>query len=244
VKRAARRAGRALQPALHAPLWAAIVIAAAAARFYRPLATANLGFSDTYVHLYLMRLLDQGRQVDPAWGPYPRGMHFLLLAIERLTNIDEILLINFFGAFVGILTTLAVAYTARRLARSTAAGLLAGFVFATMAGGARQYFVLGGSFETLDRTWARLMTHTPYANVPPGVGEFDVLLTAFQRQSSTLSQELAIALLFPAALFLFDAFRNRDTWHWAGFIGCTAAIAATHSGVLVPLVIFCAIVAA
>ena len=249
--------------------WIALIAVAAAFRLYRPFASANLGFSDSYVHLYLLELLEQGSQVDPAWGPYPRGMHFLLLAIQRLTNIDEILLINFFGAFVGILTTLAVAYTARRLARSTAAGLLAGFVFATMAGGVRQYFVLGGSFETLDRTWARLATHMPYANVPPGAGEFDVLLTAFQRQSSTLSQELAIALLFPAAIFLLDAFQGAggraqgadgvlatsppaprplrpapSHWHWAGFIGCTAAIAATHSGVLVPLVILCAIIAA
>lgn len=224
--------------------WIALVAVAAAFRLYRPFASANLGYSDSYVHLYLLELLEQGRQVDPAWGPYPRGMHFLLLAIQRLTNIDEVLLVNFFGAFVGILTTLAVAYTARRLARSNAAGLLAGFVFATMEGGARQYFVLGGSFETLDNNWARLMTHTPYANIPAGTGEFDVLLTAFQRQSSTLSQELAIALLFPAAMFLLDALRKRDSYRLAGFILCTAAIAATHSGVLVPLVILCAIIGA
>jgi hypothetical protein len=185
--------------------WIALALIAAAFRLYRPFASANLGFSDSYVHLYLLELLEQGRQVDPAWGPYPRGMHFLLLAIQRLTNIDEVLLVNFFGAFVGILSTLAVAYTARRLARSNVAGLLSGFLIATMAGGARQYFLLGGSFETLDPSWAKLMTHTPYGQVPPGAGEFDVLLTAFQRQSSTLSQELAIALLFPAAMFLLEA---------------------------------------
>ena len=222
--------------------WATLVAVAAAFRLYRPFASANLGYSDSYVHLYLLELLEQGRQVDPAWGPYPRGMHFLLLAIQRLTNIDEILLVNFFGAFVGILTTLAVAYTARRLARSNVAGLLSGFLFATMEGGARQYFLLGGSFETLDNSWARLMTHTPYAQVPAGAGEFDVLLTAFQRQSSTLSQELAIALLFPAAMLLLDAFRKHDLYHWIGFILATAAIAATHSGVLVPLVLLCGII--
>ena len=253
--------------------WVVLIAIAAALRLYRPFASANLGFSDSYVHLYLLELLEQGRQVDPAWGPYPRGMHFLLLAIQKLTNIDEILLVNFFGAFVGILTTLAVAYTARRLARSTAAGLLAGFLFATMLGGARQYFVIGGSFETLDNAWAKLMTHTPYAQVPRGTGEFDVLLTAFQRQSSTLSQELAIALLFPAAMFLLDALQGAGRraqvadgvlaearasagqspapcplrpapYYWAGFIACTAAIAATHSGVLIPLVILCAIIGA
>jgi hypothetical protein len=250
VRRRLRRAARRLRErarALRTPAaaaWTALVAVAAALRLYRPFASANLGFSDSYVHLYLLELLEQGRQVDPAWGPYPRGMHFLLLAIQRLTNIDEILLVNFFGAVVGVLTTLAVAYTARRLARSTAAGLLAGFLFATMLGGARQYFILGGSFETLDNAWATLMTHTPYAQVPRGAGEFDVLLTVFQRQSSTLSQELAIALLFPAAMFLLDAFRKRDPYHWIGFTACTAAIAATHSGVLIPLVILCAIIGA
>jgi len=271
VRRRLRRAARRLRARTHvtpaALAWTALVAVAAAVRLYRPFASANLGFSDSYVHLYLLELLEQGRQVDPAWGPYPRGMHFVLLAIQKLTNIDEILLVNFFGAFVGILTTLAVAYTARRLARSTAAGLLAGFLFATMMGGARQYFVLGGSFETLDNAWAKLMTHTPYAQVPRGAGEFDVLLTAFQRQSSTLSQELAIALLFPAAMFLLDALKGARRrgqgadrsvvdappaprplrpapYHWIGFIACTAAIAATHSGVLIPLVILCAIIGA
>src|SRR4029078_7183380 len=81
-----------------------------------------------------------------------------------------------------------------------------------------------------------------------------------QRQSSTLSQELAIALLFPAAMFLLDAIKvtgtaiartppvprhlSPVTYHWIGFIACTAAIAATHSGVLIPLVILCAIIGA
>ena len=81
---------------------------AAAVRFYRPFITANLGFSDTYVHLYLMRLLEQGRQVDPAWGPYPRGMHFLLAAIRELTNVDVILLMNFFGPVAGVLHQLRI----------------------------------------------------------------------------------------------------------------------------------------
>src|SRR5258708_11426694 len=125
-------------------VWSAIVAIAAITRFYRPFATANLGFSDTYVHLYLMRLLDEGRQVDPAWGPYPRGMHFLLLAIERLTNVDTILLMNFFGAFIGVLITLSVAYPPRRIARSNIAALVAGPGFATMIGGSHQYFTLGG----------------------------------------------------------------------------------------------------
>jgi len=272
LRRAWRRLRACIRPTPLALAWIALTLVAAAFRLYRPFASANLGYSDSYVHLYLLELLEQGRQVDPAWGPYPRGMHFLLLAIQRLTNIDEVLLVNFFGAFVGILTTLAVAYTARRLARSNVAGLLAGFVFATMEGGARQYFIIGGSFETLDRSWARLMTHTPYAQVPPGAGEFDVLLTAFQRQSSTLSQELAIALLFPAAMFLLEAFQGAGRrgqgadgvlaaapasasqspapralrpapWPLAGFTLSTAAIAATHSGVLVPLVLLCGIIA-
>ncbi|MEA2491460.1 MAG: hypothetical protein QOH21_3252, partial [Acidobacteriota bacterium] len=116
LRRARRNAGRRLSAAFatgtsrwHAAAWTGVVTLAAAVRFYRPFVTANLGFSDTYVHLYLMRLLEQGRQVDPAWGPYPRGMHFLLTSIHELTNVDLILLMNFFGAVSGVLITLAVA---------------------------------------------------------------------------------------------------------------------------------------
>ncbi|MFL6248556.1 MAG: hypothetical protein ACJ74H_21205 [Thermoanaerobaculia bacterium] len=261
--------------------FAVVILAAAIARFYRPFATANLGFSDTYVHLYLMRLLDEGRQVDPAWGPYPRGMHFLLLAIERLTNVDAILLLNFFGAFAGVLIVLAVADTARRAvagplspqggerarvrgesdARCTPppnplpggergldraaniAALVAGLLFATMIGGARQYFALGGSVASHSNAEAREVLAKPYEELA-NAGEFDVLLTTFQRQTSTLPQELAIVLLLPGALFLLDWLRTRDRWRLAGFIGCTAAIAAVHSGVVVPLMALCAAVAA
>ncbi|MDQ3282316.1 MAG: hypothetical protein M3Q69_13005 [Acidobacteriota bacterium] len=219
--------------------WTAITLVAAATRLYRPFATANLGFSDTYVHLYLMRLLDQGRQVDPAWGPYPRGMHFLLLAIERLTNAEPILLMNFFGAFSGVLLALAAAYTAHRIARSTPAALVAGLVFATMIGGAHQYFALGGSVSSSNAADARQMLSQSYDDLADA-GEFDVLLTAFQRQTSTLPQELAIVLLLPGALFLLDWLRTRDRWRLTGFIGCTAAIAAIHSGVVVALVAMCA----
>ena len=219
--------------------WTTVVIAAAAVRFYRPFATANLGFSDTYVHLYLMRLLDQGRQVDPAWGPYPRGMHFLLLPIERLTNVDAILLLNFFGAFAGVLMTMSVAYAARRITQRDSAALIAGLIFATMIGGAHQYFAFGGSVSGDDARTARTLLSRPYEELADA-GEFDVLLTAFQRQTSTLPQELAIVLLFPAALFLLDWFRTRDAWRLAGFVACTAAIAAVHSGVILPLVLLCA----
>lgn len=219
--------------------WTAIIATAAATRFYRPFATANLGFSDTYVHLYLMRLLDQGRQVDPAWGPYPRGMHFLLLPIERLTNVDAILMMNFFGAFSGILLTLAAAYTAQRITRTTAGALVAGLVFATMIGGASQYFALGGSVSSASDAEARAKLSRSYGEMMDS-GEFDVLLTTFQRQTSTLPQELAIVLLLPGALFLLDWLRTRDRWRLTGFIGCTAAICAIHSGVAVPLVVLCA----
>jgi hypothetical protein len=221
-------------------VWSSVLITAAVTRFYRPFASANLGFSDTYVHLYLMRLLDQGRQVDPAWGPYPRGMHFLLLPIERLTNVDAILLMNFFGAFSGILLTLAAAYAARRITSSNAAALIAGLFFATMIGGAHQYFALGGSVSSTTLTDARQLLARPYAELVPVAGEFDVLLTAFQRQTSTLPQELAIVLLLPGALFLLDWFRTKDRWRLAGFIGCTAAVCAVHPGVAVPLVALCA----
>lgn len=220
----------------------ATIVVAAIARFYRPFATANLGFSDTYVHLYLMRLLDEGRQVDPAWGPYPRGMHFLLLAIERLTNADTILLMNFFGAFAGVLIALSVADTARRATRSNVAALVAGLVFATMIGGARQYFTLGGSVATRSEAQANALLSQSYRELESS-GEFDVLLTAFQRQTSTLPQELAIVLLLPAALFLLDWMRTKNRWRLTGFAGCTAAIAAVHAGVVVPLVVLCAAVA-
>ena len=219
--------------------WCALAAIAGAFRFYRPLLSANLGFSDTYVHLYLLKLLEEGQQVDPAWGPYPRGMHFLLLAIDRLTNSDDILLMNFFGPFVGVLMTLGVAACARRLAQSELAGLCTGFLFATLVGGAGQYFLLGGAF---DRD-GPFLSNLSYAELLNRAGEFDTAFVDFQRQTSTLSQELAIALLFPAAMFLLDYLRKRERWHLLGYLGCTAAIAAVHSGVLAPLILMSALAA-
>jgi len=236
-----RRLRRRFSKAMAVPPRSIVVVAIVAAfvRFYRPFTTANLGFSDTYVHLYLMRLLDQGRQVDPAWGPYPRGMHFLLLAIQRLTNVDPILLMNFFGATAGVLAAIAVAYAAKRIARSNVAALVAGLVFATMIGGPHQYFLLGGSVSTDDPQLAHTTLAKPYDQLTD-FGEFDVLLTAFSRQTSTLPQELAIVLLLPTVLFLLDWLRDGNRWRLAGFIAGTAAISAIHSGVVVPLVLLCA----
>jgi hypothetical protein len=217
--------------------WVALAVIAAGFRLYRPLASANLGFSDTYVHLYLVKLLEEGLQVDPEWGPYPRGMHFLLMAVHHLTNVDQILLMNYFGVFVGVLITLSVAEAARSVTGRVSAGLLAGFLFATLIGGPSQYFVLGGAFAGRDQDATLRYARQPYEELTRSAGEFDLALTAFQRQTSTLSQELAIALLFPAAMFLLHFFRTRERWHLAGFAGCTAAIAAVHSGVVVPLVL-------
>lgn len=228
---------------LEALSWTLLAIIAAALRLYRPFTTANLGYSDTYVHLYLFQLLDGGQQVDPAFGPYPRGMHFLLLTIHHLTNVDPILLMNFFGSVVGVLMTLAVADAARRLSGSVVAALLAGFLFATLVGGPRQYFVLGGAFSA-DRTTAASLRSLSYEQLSETRGEFDVLLVDFQRQSSTLSQEMAISLLYPAGLFLLGFLRNRRRWELFGYIGCTAAVAAVHSGVVVPLVLMSAVAVA
>lgn len=221
--------------------WVGLIAIASALRFYRPMASANLGFSDTYVHLYLVKLLEEGRQVDPAWGPYPRGMHFLLLAIRQLTNADEIVLMNFFGAFVGVLIVIAVADAACRLSGRVSIGLVAGLLFATLVGGARQYFFFGGAFATTDAALGRRALSLSYDAVPRSAGEFDIALTSFQRQTSTLSQEMAIVFLFPAVMFLLAYFRRRDRWNLVGFAGCTAALAAVHSGVLVPLVVLCAL---
>jgi hypothetical protein len=218
--------------------WLALIAIAAAFRLVRPFATPNFGFSDTYAHLYLLRLLEQGRQVDAAWGPYPRGMHFLLLAIHELTNVDEILLMNFFGSVVGVLIVLSVADAARRLAGKISAGLIAGLIFATMLGGGRQYFLLGGSAATDNSAEARRFISMPYDAIPPTAGEFDVLATVFQRQTTTLPQELAIIFLFPAVMFLY---RNNGWWDRSGYLFCTAAIAAVHPGVVVPLVLLSAV---
>ncbi|HET7711903.1 MAG TPA: hypothetical protein VFL80_08230, partial [Thermoanaerobaculia bacterium] len=163
------------------------------------------------------------------------------LAIERLTNVDVILLMNFFGPLVGVLMTVAVADAARRLSGSFSAAVVAGVMFATMIGGPRQYFVMGGSFETDNPSFARSLLSLSYEQVPSS-GEFDVLFTVFQRQTSTLPQELAIVLLFPAALFLLEWFRSRERWRLLGFVGCTAAIIAVHSGVVIPLLILSAAV--
>jgi len=249
LRRRARRALRRLRARFNAPGtapgrtlgWTLLIAVAAALRFYRPFATANLGYSDTYVHLYLMRLLEKGQQVDPAWGPYPRGMHFLLMTIRELTNADTILLMNFFGPAVGVLMTLAVADAARRLARNFAAGIVAGGLFATMLGGAGQYFLLGGSMATDIVREAREFVALPYHAIPRTRGEFDVLATVFQRQTATLPQELALVFLLPAAMFLLAWFRSRDRWQLTGYGLCTAAISAVHPGVAVPLVLLSAI---
>ncbi|HUR79931.1 MAG TPA: hypothetical protein VM733_04155, partial [Thermoanaerobaculia bacterium] len=242
IRRAWRRARTSMRTAdrttrAQVIAWTLLVLVAAALRFYRPFITANLGFSDTYVHLYLMRLLEQGRQVDPAWGPYPRGMHFLLMSIRELTNVDVILLMNFFGPVSGVLMSLAAADTARRLTRNLTAGIVAGALFATMLGGGAQYFLLGGSVATDRIEDARQFVATPYAAIPPTYGEFDVLATVFQRQTATLPQELALVFLFPAAMFLLSYFRERSRWHLSGYLFCTAAIAAVHPGIVVPLVL-------
>lgn len=221
----------------HVIAWTVLILVAAVARFLRPFLTANLGFSDTYVHLYLVRLMEQGQQVDPAWGPYPRGMHFLLMAIRELTNVDAILLMNFFGPAAGVLMTLAVADTARRLTRNFTAGIVAGGLFATMLGGPSQYFLLGGSMATDRVSEAAEFVRLAYGDIPATRAEFDVLATVFQRQTATLPQELAIVFLFPAAMFLFSWIRQRSRWQLSGYLLCTAAIAATHPGVLVPLVL-------
>lgn len=248
IRRAWRRGRARLNASLETPAarwsvagWSALVAGAAAIRLYRPFATANLGFSDSYVHLYLMRLLEEGRQVDPAWGPYPRGMHFLLMAVHQLTNVDQILLMNFFGAVVGVLMTLAVADTARRLAGNLAAGLLAGALFATMIGGASQYFLLGGSVATDSIEEAKSFGQMAYSELPPTRSEFDVLLTVFQRETATLPQEIAIVLLFPAAMFLFAWLSTRSRWHLTGLLFCTSTIAAVHPGVVIPLVLLCGV---
>ena len=222
------------QARLRVGAWTALVVVAAAFRLYRPLASANLGFSDTYVHLYLLKLLEEGRQVDPEWGPYPRGMHFVLMAVQLVTNVDEILLMNFFGAFAGVLMTIGVAAITWKLSGRMTAGLAAGFLYATLVGGPSQYFVLGGVIRTSDPTLARLFHTLPYDELTRH-GEFDIAMTAFQRQSSTLSQEFAIALLLPAMLFLISYLRDGRRWHLVGFAASAAAIAAVHSGVVIPL---------
>jgi hypothetical protein len=234
VRRAWRRARGRARVGWAAAGWMIVIIVAAAFRLVRPFVTPNFGFSDTYAHLYLLRLLEHGQQVDPAWGPYPRGMHFLLLAIHELTNVEEILLMNFFGSVVGVLMTLAVADTARRLAGKVTAGLLAGLIFATMIGGGSQYFLLGGSVATDNAADGRQFVRTPYEAIPETYGEFDVLLTVFQRQTTTLPQELAIVFLFPAAMFLY---RRASWWDTTGYLFCCSAIAAVHPGVAVPLVL-------
>jgi len=240
-----RESTRDLAVRIRIAAWTLLLVVAAAFRLYRPFASANLGYSDTYGHFYLLDLLEEGRQVDPRWGPYPVGMHFVLLAIQNLTNVDPILLVNFFGAVVGVLITLSVALAAVRVSRSTTAGLVAGFVFATLIGGPGQYFLLGGSFAAgRDPAVAQARSTVSYGELAASPMEFDLTLRAFQRQTSTLPQELAIALLFPAGLFLIDFLRTRERWKLLGFGSCTAAIAAVHSGVLIPLFVLCALAVA
>jgi hypothetical protein len=119
--------------------------------------------------------------------------------------------------------------------------IVAGALFATMLGGGGQYFLLGGSMATDRVQDAREFVSLSYDAIPPTRGEFDVLATVFQRQTATLPQELAIVFLFPAAMFLLAWFRKRDRWLLTGYLFCTAAIAAVHPGVAVPLVLLSAV---
>lgn len=220
--------------------WTLLTIIAAGFRFYRPLLDLDLGLSDAYVHLYWLKLLEIDQQVDPAWGPYPRGLHFVLLAIRTLTNVDDALLVNFFGAFVGVLMVLSVADVAGRISRSARGGWLAGFVFATMVGGAGQYWVIGGSYDSASLPAESLVFNffghrILYLPETIAHSQFDLMFGSFLRQTVTLPQELAVVLLFPTGLFLLDYFRRHDRWYLYGYAGGAAAIAATHPGVGLPL---------
>ena len=226
-----------------ASAWALLGAVALGLRAYRPFASLDLGLSDSYVHLYWLKLLEIGRQVDPSWGPYPRGLHFVLLAIRSLTNVDAVLLVNFFGAFVGTLMVAATAWLAFRVSGSRLAALAAGGLFATFVGGEGQYFALGGRFLLDHVRWtglreAAFLGHD-FVWLPESVrdGGYDLAFWVFQRQAATLPQELAVCLLIPAGLFLHRFLEERRGWDLAGYGLSSAAIGATHPGVGLPLAV-------
>jgi hypothetical protein len=254
LRRLRRRAGESVFNRKAAPVvagWIALIAVSAALRFYRPFTTLDFGASDPYIHLYWLKLLAVGTQVDLSWGPYPRGLHFVLLSIVKVANIDEVLLMNFFGAFVGVLMTLGVADVTRRVTGSVRAGLLAGFLFATMVGGPGQYWIIGGRFDGAEvpelprHEFSYFGEEFVFLTKSLPTASFDLLFWTFKRQTMTLPQELAVVLLFPTALFAIDAVRRRRWWPLIGFFGGVAAIASIHPGVLLPLlvVVFAAMVA-
>lgn len=251
IRRMVRRARGRLRarisrvPIAMAAAWTAVLGLAVFFRFFRPFATANLGFSDVYPHLFYLRLLKQGIQVDPEFGPYPRGMHLLMLTIHELTNANLTLLTNCFGSLIGVMIIVSLGDAARRLTTDSRAGIFAAALAAATTGGSWQYFLFGGVFNTKDAGIGNLMAAVPYADrlarSTIGGRDFDILLFAFQRLTVTYPQELALVLLFPAALFLLDWFRTGDRWCLSGYLAATAAIAAIHSGVVIPLIILSAV---
>src|SRR5437763_16918446 len=94
-------------------------------------------------------------RVDPGFGPYPHGMHFLLPAVHELTHANLTPLLNCFGSLVGVLIVIAIADAARRLTGDDRAGLCAAALAAIPFGGPTQYFLFGGAFHTADTELAR-----------------------------------------------------------------------------------------
>ena len=220
--------------------WTILTVTAAGLRFYRPFSSLDFGASDPYVHLHWLKILELGKQVDLSWGPYPRGLHFVLLAIVKLTNIDQVLLMNFFGAFIGVLITLSVADVTRRVSGSLRAGLLAGLIFATMIGGPGQYWLIGGRFDPYELPRVLddkvVYRHNDIVFLTGKLeSHFDLMSWGFVRQTVTLPQEMAVVLLFPTALFGLEYLRERRRWHLFGYAGGVATIASVHTGVLMPL---------
>ena len=144
-----------------------------------------------------MQLLKEGMQVDPGFGPYPHGMHFLLLAIHELTNANLTLLVNCFGSLVGVLIVIAIGDAARRLTGDHRAGLCAAALAAITFGGPTQYFIFGGGFQTADTALARSLLTMPYPAVDRIATDFDILLNAFRRQTVTLPQAAWLPVLVP-----------------------------------------------
>ena len=66
--------------------WVSLTAIAAGLRLYRPLVSANLGYSDTYVHLTSSNSWRRGSRWT-SMGTLPRGLHFLLTA-SIMTNVE------------------------------------------------------------------------------------------------------------------------------------------------------------
>jgi hypothetical protein len=116
----------------------ALLVYAVSLRWQALVANLSFNFPDVYVHLLWLKQLRLNEIIDPSWGPYPRGMHSVLLVLSDLTNVDDMYVIGIFGVMISIGLVAVSFYAVYSLTFNYPSALLAAFVFAILTGGPSQ----------------------------------------------------------------------------------------------------------